>query len=119
MESDKVELVCEMDEQWSFVGHKKQPRWLWYVWQPHLKTVLAYELGTRRDDTLKRLLGLLQAFNIRLYCTDGWEAYNGYCHPTNTSSLNTTPSRLSDKILISVHGLNALLAKLCAFLSPL
>ncbi|MFZ1342342.1 IS1 family transposase, partial [Thiothrix eikelboomii] len=51
------------------------------IWQPHLKTVLAYELGTRGDDTLKRLLGLLQAFNIRLYCTDGCEAYQRLLPP--------------------------------------
>ena len=72
MEHYEVELVCEMDEQWSFVGHKKQQRWLWYAWQPHLKTVLAYELGTRADETLTRLLSLLSAFKIRVYCTDGW-----------------------------------------------
>ncbi|WP_157832863.1 IS1 family transposase [Thiolinea disciformis] len=28
-ECHEVELVCEMDEQWSYMGHKKQPRWLW------------------------------------------------------------------------------------------
>ena len=75
MEHHEVELVCEIDEQWSYVGHKKQQRWLWYAWQPHLKTVLAYELGARADETLKRLLTLLHTFKIRLYCTDGWEAY--------------------------------------------
>lgn len=24
----EVQLVCELDEQWSYVGHKKQQRWL-------------------------------------------------------------------------------------------
>ncbi|WP_298609331.1 IS1 family transposase [uncultured Thiothrix sp.] len=57
------------------MSHKKQQRWLWYAWQPHLKTVLAYELGTRAAATLTRLLTLLSAFKIRVYCTDGWEAY--------------------------------------------
>lgn len=75
MEHHEVEWVCERDEQWSYVGHKQQRRGLWYAWQPHLKTVLAYEFGTRADDTLKRLLALLSVFNIRLYCTDGWEGY--------------------------------------------
>ncbi|MFZ1389054.1 MAG: IS1 family transposase [Thiolinea sp.] len=37
------------------MGYKKQ-RWLWYAWLPYLKTVLAYTLGARTDDTLKRLL---------------------------------------------------------------
>lgn len=75
MEPYEVELVCEMDEQWSYVGHKKQQRWLWYAWQPHLKTVLAYALGARGDETLTCLLALWSVFKIRLYCTDGWEGY--------------------------------------------
>ena len=37
--------------------------------------MLAYELEIRADKALKRLLALLQTFNIRLYCTDRWEAY--------------------------------------------
>ena len=76
MEPHEVELVCELDEQWSYVGHKQQRRWLWYAWQPHLKTVLAYEFGTRADETLKPLLASLSVFKIRLYCTDDWGAYS-------------------------------------------
>ena len=75
LDHHEVELVCEMDEQWSYVQNKQQQRWLWYAWQPHLKTVLAYEFGTRADETLKRLLALLSGFKVRLYCTDGWEGY--------------------------------------------
>ena len=67
-----------MDEQWSYVGNKKQQRWLWYAWLPQLKTVLASTLGARTDDALKRLLQLLKPWNIALYCTDGWEAYQRY-----------------------------------------
>jgi insertion element IS1 protein InsB len=74
----EVQLVCEMDEQWSYVGNKKQQRWLWYAWLPQLKTVLASTLGARTDDALKRLLPLLKPWNIALYCTDGWEAYQRY-----------------------------------------
>lgn len=64
-----------MDEQWSFVCHKKQQRWLWYAWQPHLKVVLAYAFGPRADSTLTRLLQRLTPFNLALYCTDDWGAY--------------------------------------------
>lgn len=73
MEQQEVELVCEVDEQWSYVGNKQPPRWRWYAWQPHLRTVLAYEFGSRADETLKRWLAWLSVFKIRLYCTDGWE----------------------------------------------
>ena len=64
-----------MDEQWSFVGHKKQQRWLWYAWQPHLKVALAYAFGPRADSTLKQLLQRLTPFKLALYCTDDWGAY--------------------------------------------
>ena len=49
-------LVCELDEQWSYVGKKSQPRWLWYAWSPHFKRVIAYAFGRRTDETLALLL---------------------------------------------------------------
>ena len=64
-----------MDEQWSYVGKKSQPRWLWYAWSPHIQCVLAYALGARVDAGLQTLLARLQAFPIRLFCTDNWGAY--------------------------------------------
>jgi len=76
--SDKtgIELVCEMDEQWSYVGNKSQQRWLWYAWSPHFKRVFAYALGPRADATLKTLLKRVEEFNFRLFCTDHWGAYD-------------------------------------------
>ena len=71
----EIELVCEMDEQWSYVGSKGNQRWLWYAWSPHFKTVFAYAFGRRTDETLRQLLNLLQPFNFRLFCTDDWGAY--------------------------------------------
>lgn len=46
---------------------KKQQRWLGYAGLPHLKTVLAYTLWARTDDTLKRLLTLIELWNMALY----------------------------------------------------
>ena len=76
--SDKtgIELVCEMDEQWSYVGNKSQQRWLWYAWSPHFKRVFAYALGPRADATLKTLLTRVEECNFRLFCTDHWGAYD-------------------------------------------
>lgn len=68
--------MCEIDEQWSYVGKKSQQRWLWYAWLPHLKRVFAYALGSRGDDTLKTLLDRIKGFNVRLFCTDDWGAYD-------------------------------------------
>ena len=45
-------LICELDEQWSFVGSKARQHWLWYAykyenwWRSGLYT-LAYGLGLK------------------------------------------------------------------------
>lgn len=75
VDKTEVELVCEIDEQWSYVGSKANPRWLWYAWSPHFKTVFAYAFGPRKDSVLTLLLERLEDFNFRLYCTDDWGAY--------------------------------------------
>jgi len=74
-EETGLELVCEMDEQWSYVGSKSKQRWLWYAWLPDLKTVVAYAFGSRTDNTLKTLLDKIKGFSFRLFCTDDWGAY--------------------------------------------
>jgi insertion element IS1 protein InsB len=40
---------AEMDEMWSFVGKKREPRWLWHAIDHHSGTVLAYVFGRRKD----------------------------------------------------------------------
>ena len=70
-----IGLVCEADEQWSYVGNKKQKRWLWYIWSTHAKTILAYAFGSRHDQVLKQLLAQVAHLNIVVYCTDDWGAY--------------------------------------------
>ncbi len=41
---------AEMDEMWSFVGNKGNPRWLWHAIDPHTGKVLAYVFGRRNDE---------------------------------------------------------------------
>lgn len=43
----QLQLICDVDEMWSFVGNKKQLRWLWYAWDPRLKRVIAHAFGRR------------------------------------------------------------------------
>jgi hypothetical protein len=43
------EAEAEMDEMWSFVGHKGNPRWLWHAIDHHTGKVLASVLGRRKD----------------------------------------------------------------------
>ena len=64
-----------MDEQWSFVGSKKNQRWLWYAWEPRFKRIIAHAFGRRTDATLKKLLKLLAPYRFEFFCTDDWASY--------------------------------------------
>jgi hypothetical protein len=53
----RLEDFCEaeMDEQWSYVGKKSEPRWLWYAIDHATSTILAYVFGRRKDEVFKQL----------------------------------------------------------------
>ncbi|MGJ0639107.1 IS1 family transposase [Xenorhabdus bovienii] len=72
---DDVTLICELDEQGSFVGKKKQRHWLWYAFDTKRKQVIAHVFGPRTDATCRRLLDLLAPFNICFITTDNWGSY--------------------------------------------
>ncbi|CRY68017.1 insertion sequence protein [Yersinia pekkanenii] len=61
---------------WSFVGNKKQQRWLWYAWEPRLKRIIAHVFGRRSKKTFRQLWGLLSGFNVAFWCTDNFSAYD-------------------------------------------
>ena len=61
----RLERAVEMDEQWSFVGRKANPRGLWYA-VDHATNVF----GRRRDHVLTALKALLSASDIRRYYTN-------------------------------------------------
>ena len=71
-----IELICGVDEQWSFVGKKKNQRWLWYAWEPRYKRVIAHAFGKRDTDAFKELQRLLSKFTIPFYCTDDYGVYS-------------------------------------------
>lgn len=66
---------AEVDEMWSFVGKKKEPRWLWHAIDHCSGKVLAYVFGRRKDDVFLKLKALLAPFGITRYYTDHWGAY--------------------------------------------
>ena len=69
-------IVCaEMDEQWGYVGAKSRQRWLFYAYDRIRRTVVAHVFGERTLATLERLLGLLSAFEVVVWMTDGWPLY--------------------------------------------
>ena len=68
-------LSAELDEMWSYVRSKVNPRWLWYAIDHHTGKVLAYVFGRRQDDVFVKLQALLEPFGITRYFTDGWGVY--------------------------------------------
>lgn len=66
---------AEVDEMWSFVGKKKEPRWLWHAIDHCSGKVLAYVFGRRKDEVFLKLKALLAPFGITRYYTDYWGAY--------------------------------------------
>lgn len=77
MESESVKGIkdTELDEMWSFVGKKKNQRWLWHAIDRLTGQVLAYVFGRRKDEVFLKLKKLLEPFGIKHYCTDGLGAY--------------------------------------------
>jgi insertion element IS1 protein InsB len=83
--ADEVEgrrgLSSELDEMWSYVGKKANPRWLWHAIDHHTGKVLAYVFGRRQDDVFLRLKALLEPFGITRFYTDGWGTYERHIEP--------------------------------------
>ncbi len=66
-------LVSELDEMWSDVGKKAEPRWLWHAIDHHF--------GRRQDTVFLELQELLEPFGITRFYTDGWGAYERHLAP--------------------------------------
>jgi insertion element IS1 protein InsB len=78
---DDVEVMirrageAEVDEMWSYVKRKTEPRWLWHAIDHRSGKVLAYVFGPRQDEAFLKLKALLEPFGITKYYTDYWGAY--------------------------------------------
>jgi insertion element IS1 protein InsB len=74
-------LTSELDEMWSYVGKKVEPRWLWHAIDHQSGQVLAYVFGRRKDEVFLQLKALLEPFGITRFYTDGWGAYERHIDP--------------------------------------
>ena len=77
-------LSSALDEMWSSVPSKANPRWLWHAIDHHTGTVLAYVFGRRQDIVFLALKALLAPFGITRYFTDGWGPMSGISTPSST-----------------------------------
>ena len=68
-------IAAECDEQWSFVRHKDNKRWLWYILEKSTRKVLAFTFGARDNKTYQKLVNLLPCGLIDQLDTDKWKAY--------------------------------------------
>jgi insertion element IS1 protein InsB len=98
-------LSSELDEMWSFVRVKSNPRWLWHAIDHHTGAVLAYVFGRRKDEVFLQLKALLEPFGITRYYTDGWGAYECHLEPDqhtigkdNTQKIESKHIRLRTRI---------------------
>lgn len=54
---DELEVaVIELDEQWSYVGNKKNKQWLWLAFHSETRQVLAMHVGGRTKESAESLL---------------------------------------------------------------
>lgn len=68
-------LICELDEQWSFVENKARQQWHWYAYKTKADGVLAYTFGPRTDETCRELPELLKPFSTGMITRDNRSSY--------------------------------------------
>jgi insertion element IS1 protein InsB len=71
----------ELDEMWSFVGCKQQPRWLWGALDHQTGRIVAYVFGRREDQAMLARKAPLVPPGIRRFYTDGRGAYRRHLNP--------------------------------------
>jgi insertion element IS1 protein InsB len=112
--ADKLEgrrgLSAALDEMWSYVRSKANPRWLWHAIDHRTSQVLAYVFGRRQDTVFLELKALVAPFDITRYFTDGWGAYERHLETeqhtvgkANTQKIESKHINLRTQIKRLVH----------------
>jgi len=68
------EKFVSCDEMWTFVQKKAHKAWIWLCYSKMTKRILAVHIGNRGKKSAKKLID--QVPNMKIYCTDNWDAYN-------------------------------------------
>jgi insertion element IS1 protein InsB len=107
--------AAEIDEMWSYVGKKKEPRWLWHAIDHQTGKVLAYVFGRRKDAVLRELKQLLEPFGITRFFTDYWGAYTRQLEPERHCPGRRQTQRIERKHLTLRTRLKRLTRKTICF----
>jgi insertion element IS1 protein InsB len=87
--------AAEVDAMWSFVGKKKEPRWLWHAIDQGTGKVLTYVFGRRQDEVFLQLRALLEPFGLTRFFTDHWGHMRGIWLQKPMCRENVIRSRLN------------------------
>ena len=70
-------IEVEADEMWSFVGNKKNKKWIWIAMEKNSRQIIAFHVGDRSADSAKALWEKIpeEVKRIAVFFTDEWEAY--------------------------------------------
>ncbi len=104
---------------WSFVGKKKQQRWLWHALDRRSGKVLAFVLGARKDEVFLQLKALLSPFGIRRFYTDGWGTYARHLDPSSHHIGKRNTQRIERKHLILRTRIKRLMRNIAFALPPI
>jgi insertion element IS1 protein InsB len=106
---------AECDEMWSFVRSKAQQRWLWYAIDHATGKILAYVLGSRKDEAFIKLKALLEPFGITRFYTDEWGAYERHLESENHSVGKENTQKIERKNLTLRTRIKRLVRKTICF----
>jgi len=79
------EKFVSCDEMWTFVQKKAHKAWIWLCYSKMTHKILAVHIGNRAKESAQKLIE--QVPNMKLYCTDNWDAYNTAITDPNTREI--------------------------------
>jgi insertion element IS1 protein InsB len=106
---------AEMDEMWSYVGNKGNPRWLWHAIDHGTGAVLAYVFGRRKDEVFLKLQALLEPFGLTHFYTDHWGAYTRHLDPEQYTTGKRHTQKIERKHLTLRTRIKSLVRKTTCF----
>jgi insertion element IS1 protein InsB len=109
---------AELDEMWSFVSRKREPRWLWGALDHQTGRIVAYVFGRREDRAFLALKALLAPAGIRRFYTDGWGTYRRHLDPRRHVVGKRRTQQLERKHLTLRTRIKCLVRKTICFPNP-
>jgi len=67
--------VVELDEMWHYLGSKATKLWIWKAVDRATGRLIDWQCGDRSAAAARALLERLQAWSVRLFCTDNYATY--------------------------------------------